>query len=30
MSRLHEARQKLRLQLEPVLRSQEPRGYGDA
>jgi len=30
MSRLHEARQKLRMQLEPVLRSQEPRGFGDA
>ncbi len=29
MSRLHEARQKLRLQLEPVLRSQGPWGYGD-
>ncbi len=30
MSRLHEARQKLRRQLEPVLTSQEPWGYGDA
>jgi len=30
MSRLHEARQKLRRQLEPMLTSQEPRGYGDA
>jgi RNA polymerase sigma-70 factor (ECF subfamily) len=29
MSRLHEARQRLRLQLEPVLKSKESRGYGD-
>jgi len=30
MSRLHEARQKLRLQLEPMLRSRESRGCSDA
>jgi len=30
MSRLHEARQKLRLQLEPMLRSPESRGCSDA
>lgn len=30
MSRLHEARRKLRLQLEPVMRSMESWGCGDA